>query len=47
MDVGSFNSKQKSAHVDAYANENIGTNRRNENLTKIFQSYFCGNDVVV
>ena len=47
MDVGSPSSKQKSTYVITYANKNKATNHRNQNLTKVFQRYSCGNDVLV
>ena len=46
MDVGSLSSKQKSTCVVTYANKNIATNQRNQNLTKVFQSFSRGNVLV-
>ena len=47
MDVSSLSSKQKSGYVVTCANKNIATNHRNQNPTKVYQHYSCGNDVLV
>ena len=37
MDVGS-------TYVVTCANKDIATNHRNQNLTRVYQNYSCGND---